>query len=132
MFTRKLLLLVIFSLISFNLAHAVGAKSASTAIKVIGEALEEAKAVQAASKSEKAAQVVKEANAAEKPHSHISTTQVLFATNQIVRECERAKRNSDKNWCSLQKNKINTCLEARLKSGFVIEGAVKQCSAEIN
>lgn len=101
-------------------------------IKAGSEAAAEAGAVKAASKTEKAVQVVNEANVVRKPLAHTPTTQVLWATSQIIRECEKAKKNADKGLCSLQKDKISTCLEARLNSGFVIEGAVKQCTAEMN
>jgi len=132
MIFRSFLVIFLLSFFSINFANAVSVKEAQSVLKVISEAVDEANAVKSASKTEKAVQVVNEANVVRKTGAHTPTTQVLWATSQIIRDCEKAKKSSDKGLCGLQKNKINTCLEARLNAGYVIEEAVKQCKVEAN
>jgi hypothetical protein len=132
MIFRSFLVIFLLSFFSINLANAVSVKEVGSVWKVISEAAEEANAVKSASKAERTVQVVNEANVVKKTGAHTPTTQVLWATGQIIRECEKSKKNADKGLCSLQKNKINTCLEARLNAGYVIEEAIKQCKVETN
>ena len=122
--------ILIFFIISYS--STASAHWIEALIKAGTEAAAEASAVRAAAKTEKVAQTVNEANIVRKTETHTPTIQVLFATNQMIKECEKAKKNSQNGLCSIQKDKFNTCVEAGLYAGYETEAAIKQCKARLN